>query len=83
MSQGISCKCGEHKKPVDQRRWFVLQRNSRCSAFDGYRSMFSDYSAVQCHACGTVWRTKADFVLRLKDGDNVYNLPAELQPKRT
>jgi len=74
MSQGTSCKCPESKKPVKDRRWVVLQRNSRCSAFDGYRPMFSDYSAVQCHACGTVWRTKADFVLSLPDGKNLYDL---------
>ena len=74
MSQGTSCKCPESKKPIKERRWVVLQRNSRCSAFDGYRQMFSDYSAVQCHACGTVWRTKADFVLSLPNGKNLYDL---------
>lgn len=26
MSQGTSCKCPEAKKPIDQRRWVVLQR---------------------------------------------------------
>lgn len=80
MSQGTSCKCPESKKPMRERRWFVLQRNSRCSAFDGYQHRFSDYSAVQCYGCGTVWRTKADFVLSLKDGKNVYDLPADQWP---
>lgn len=36
--------------------------------------MFSDYSTVQCHRCGTVWRTNADFVLSLPDGKNLYDL---------
>jgi len=80
MSQGVSCKCAEHKKPVSERRWVVIQRNSRCSAFDGYQHMSSDYSAVQCHICGMVWRTKADFVSSLRDGKNLYDLPAELRP---
>lgn len=83
MSQGTSCKCGEQLKPARERRWVVLQRNSRCSAFDGYQHMFSDYSAVQCHICGTVWRTKADFVLSLPDGKNLYDLPPELRPKQS
>lgn len=74
MSQGRACQCGEHRKPIKERRWIVLQRNQRCSAFDGYRPMFSDYSAVQCHVCGNVWRTKADFVLSLRDGKNLYDL---------
>lgn len=81
MSQGIACRCGEHKKPVKERRWVVLQRNQRCSAFDGYRVMSSDYSCVQCHICGTCWRTKADFVNTLPNGKNLYDLPEELRPK--
>ena len=74
MSQGIACRCGEHLKPVKERRWVVLQRNARCSAFDGYHVMSSDYSAVQCHRCGHVWRTKAGFVASLPDGKNLYSL---------
>lgn len=62
MSQGISCKCPESKKPVKERAWFVTQRHERCSAFDGYRCMSSDYSAVRCRRCNACWRTKAQFV---------------------
>lgn len=68
MSQGYSCKCPESKKPVADRNWVVVQRNCRCSAFDGYHPMYSDYSAVQCHSCRCVWRTKARFVETLKSG---------------
>ena len=78
--QGIACSCPERAKPIESRRWFVIQRNARCSAFDGYRVMYSDWSAVQCHACGKVWRTKAAFVTSLKDGKNVYDLPADQWP---
>jgi hypothetical protein len=60
--------------PVVQRRWFVLQRRCNHSAFSGYRYTSSDYSCVQCHACGTVWRTKAAYVRDLKDGRNLYDL---------
>lgn len=74
MSQGYSCRCGEQRKPVKERRWVVLQRQGRCSAFDGYRWMPSDYSAVQCHNCGTVWRTKAAFVASLPSGPNKFDL---------
>lgn len=61
MSQGTTCKCPEARKPAKERRWVVLQRNNR-------------EPAVQCHCCGTVWRTKADFVLSLPDGKNLYDL---------
>lgn len=81
MSQGTSCKCPENKKPVGERRWFVLMRNGNASAFNGYRWTYSDYSCIQCHACGTVWRTKAGYVSSLKDGKNVYDLPADQWPK--
>lgn len=80
MSQGNSCKCGEHRKPTRERRWVVLQRNGNASAFNGYRWTYSDYSCIQCHACGTVWRTKAGYVSSLKDGTNVYDLPADQHP---
>jgi len=75
MSQGIACKCPERNRPLDVRRWVVLQRNANCSAFNGYRRQCSDYSSVQCHSCGHVWRTKANYVYSLKDGQNVYDLP--------
>lgn len=62
MSQGYSCKCPQKRVPIERRRWGVVQRHCRCSAFDGYREMTSDYSAVICLQCGMVWRTKAAFV---------------------
>jgi len=74
MSQGISCKCGEHAKPVAQRNWIVLQRRCNHSAFNGYHWTPSDYSCVQCHECGTCWRTKADYVSILRDGQNLYDM---------
>ena len=80
MSQGTACKCPESKKPFGQRRWVVLQRYGNCSAFNGYRFQSSDYSAVQCYGCGTLWRTKAAFVAQLKDGPNVYDLPSDQWP---
>ncbi len=74
MSQGVACKCPESKKPADQRNWIVLQRRCNYSAFSGYRYTPSDYSCIQCHACGMVWRTKADYVSILKDGNNLYDV---------
>lgn len=81
MSQGTSCKCPESKKPVAERRWVVLQRNGNASAFNGYRWTYSDYSCLQCHICGVVWRTKAAYVIYIQDGTNVYNLPADQHPQ--
>lgn len=71
MSQGISCKCSESKKPALERLWVVLQRNGNASAFNGYHWTYSDYSSVQCRVCGAVWRTKADYVFSLKDKSSV------------
>ena len=73
MSQGIACVCAESKKPLPQRNWVVLQRRCNYSAFNGYHWTSSDYSCVQCHGCGTCWRTKALYVQVLKDGSNKYD----------
>lgn len=81
MSGGYSCKCPEREKPINVRRWYVLQRNGNQSAFAGYRWTPSAYSCVQCHICGAVWRTKSNFVTKLKDGDNLYNLAEDQRPK--
>lgn len=83
MSQGVSCKCPEHKKPAAERNWVVLQRNGNCSAFNGYRWQSSDYSCVQCHVCGMTWRTNAKFVDNLRDGKNLYDNPKPDEPDRT
>ena len=83
MSQGVSCKCGEHKKPVRERKWVVVQRNYNHSAFNGYRQTFSDYSSVTCHVCADIWRTKASYVDQLPSGVHMYDLPklAQLAPE--
>lgn len=73
MSQGVSCKCPESKKPAAERKWVVLDRHCNYSAFSGYHCTFSDYSCVQCHACGFTWRTNAKFVDLLPNGTNMYH----------
>lgn len=77
MSGGVSCKCPESKKPLASRRWYVWKRHYNTSAFHGgYQA--SDYSSVACQACGASWRTKADYVDKLDDGDystNTINRP--------
>lgn len=82
MSGGYSCKCPERSEPISVRRWYVLDRNCNHSAFNGYQRTLSDYSCVQCHLCGSHWRTKADYVSKLRDGKNVYEIPEEQRPKR-
>lgn len=63
----FGCHCEERKLPVINRRWRVVQRHQRCSAFDGYRVMSSDYSHVLCLNCGACGRTKANYVELLPD----------------
>lgn len=62
MSGGTRCKCAEQRKPVRERRWSVFQYRANCSAFNGYRTTVSRYSALVCEACGAHWRTKGDYV---------------------
>lgn len=62
VSGGRACQCGETAKPVDQRRWRVLDYKCNHSAFNGCHRTPSDYSAVECRACGSIWRTKAAYV---------------------
>lgn len=67
MSQSFNCHCPERNKPIEKRAWFVTQRNYRCSAFDGYRQQYSEYSTVNCGLCPACGRTKAKFVDALPD----------------
>jgi hypothetical protein len=69
MSVSFSCHCDERRKPVEKRKWGVSRRNCRCSAFDGYQVMASDYSTVHCLVCRAAGRTKAAFVDQLPDVD--------------
>ena len=57
----MSCK--EHPRTD----WEVTARHQRTSAFDGYRTMGSDYSDVRCRVCRASWRTKAAYVESLPD----------------
>jgi len=67
MSSGPACWCGEHRKRLSVRRWVVTQRYCNHSAFSGYQHTPSDWSAVRCLECHATWRTKAPYVVRLRD----------------
>lgn len=64
---GGVCKCPESKKPITERKWFVLDRECNHSAFNGYARTPSAYSCVHCNECIACWRTKAAYVGKLKD----------------
>lgn len=51
--------------PIEQ--WRVLDRNCNYSAFNGRQWTTSEYSACKCLKCRTVWRTKAAYVVLIKD----------------
>lgn len=63
MSGGYSCQ----SKATHYHRWRVLDRNCNYSAFRGYRLTYSDYSALICLTCGSVWRSKANYIEYLYD----------------
>lgn len=62
-----ACFCGERKKPVNERKWVVQDRQCNHSAFNGYRRTPSDYSSLVCYSCGATWRTKADYVFDIRN----------------
>lgn len=66
------CRC----TPPDRSRWRVVQRNCNHSAFSGYRWTPSAYSGIRCLGCGAFWRTKAQYVGKIKDveGDEGYRV---------
>ncbi len=64
-----ACNCGERSKPTTERAWVVIQRMCNYSAFNGYHYTPSDYSSLNCHSCGAVWRTKAKYVDDIKSGN--------------
>lgn len=57
-----ACNCPEKKIPIESRNWEILQYRCNHSAFNGYHWTASDYSAIRCCSCGSVWRTKALYV---------------------
>lgn len=66
MSGGYTCKCSEVQKPLEDRQWRVTQYRSNRSAFNGYHTTGSKYSALKCLNCHSVWRTKCDYADRVK-----------------
>jgi len=74
MAKSFNCHCGERKKLVYYRKWFVTQRNENTSAFNGYHPQYSKYSTVVCSQCLGNGRTKANYVKMLKDApEDWYN----------
>jgi hypothetical protein len=73
-----ACCCEERKKPIEERSWGILERNEARSAFNGYRSVYSDYSLVHCRKCQAVWRTKANYV---HDLGLDFKRPLKISPK--
>lgn len=53
------------KAPIEH--WRVIDRNCNYSHFNGRRWTPSDYSALVCMKCGWRWRTKAAYVVEVKD----------------
>jgi hypothetical protein len=69
MSGGVPCVCEGNKHPAFRwLKWRVTQRECNHSAFNGWHYTPSDYSTVICKDCRGVWRTKAAYVRKLRDG---------------
>lgn len=63
--KGEGCIC----KNKDKKNWRVRVRNGNYSAFESPKCGFhySEYSTIECIACGHIWRTKARYVNDLPD----------------
>lgn len=59
-----ACKDNGHRSATDV---VVVHRRCNYSAFNGGRRTPSAYSLVRCLVCGRMWRTKAAYVMRLRD----------------
>lgn len=53
---------------ASQGEWVVDHRNCNHSAFNGYNETPSRWSQIRCIRCGAIWRSKAAYVDKLKDG---------------
>ncbi|MCH3962660.1 MAG: hypothetical protein LKE46_00060 [Clostridium sp.] len=51
------------------KNWRVVVRNGNYSEFESPKGAFhpSKYSSVRCLKCGSIWRTKANYVNELED----------------
>ena len=47
-----ACKCKERKKPIENREWFVIDRNCNYSAFNGYRWTLATIQACNAGSAG-------------------------------
>lgn len=63
---GGRCSDGLAGHPLEDVR--VMTRLGNYSAFNGYRFTPSDYSCLRCRACDHVWRTRAEYVVHVRDG---------------
>jgi hypothetical protein len=68
MSGGKACNCPESKKPISERNWTVPGLKCNYSYFGHPKGGWkhSDYSQVKCKNCEATWRTKSDYVFKLK-----------------
>jgi len=68
MSSGWSCSCAGSRKEK-MKNWRVVVRNGNYSEFESPKGAFhpSKYSSVRCLKCGSIWRTKANYVNELED----------------
>ena len=71
MSVSFNCHCDERKKPIQKRKWVVVERQCNYSHFESPKGEWhpSDYSLIICKTCSALGRTKAHYVEDLEDGN--------------
>jgi hypothetical protein len=69
MSVSFGCKCDVK----DRKNWVVFRRHYNNSYFQYPKGQphYSDYSTVYCLKCRALGRTKADYVVELRDATKI------------
>lgn len=67
MGGDTICRCPEKDIEIHDRHWRVWERKWNSGAFVVNGGERSDYSSLMCMACLHSWRSKAGYVIILKD----------------
>ncbi len=70
MSGHIACTC-KGTREEKMKSWYVSRRNFNLSHFESPKGQrhYSEYSTVMCKNCQMFFRSKANYINQLPDGE--------------
>ncbi len=66
MSKYFICKCEERSKPIQDRKWVILEHMFNSCPFVKKPGVPSRWSTVKCLSCGAIGRTRGKYVYDLE-----------------